>query len=137
MNKVIIIGNLTRDPELKSTASGVSVCTFGVAVNRSYTDANGNREADFFTVSTWRGLAENCAKYLAKGRKVAVSGALQNRSYEDKNGNKRTVTEIVADEVEFITPMSNPSDSGQGAAQTSPKKGINDLEPADNEELPF
>lgn len=137
MNKVIIIGNLTRDPELKSTSSGVSVCTFSVAVNRKFTDANGNREADFFTVSTWRGLAENCAKYLSKGRKVAVSGALQNRSYEDKNGNKRTVTEIVADEVEFITPMSNPSDSGQGAAQTPPKKGINDLEPADNEELPF
>lgn len=137
MNKVIIIGNLTRDPELKATASGVSVCAFSVAVNRNHTDANGNREADFFTVTTWRGLAENCAKYLSKGRKVAVCGCLQTRSYDDKNGNKRYVTEIVADEVEFISPMSNPSDSGQGATETPRKKGFDDLPPADNEELPF
>ena len=116
MNKVMVIGNLTRDPELRTTRSGTSVCSFTIAVNRNYTDANGERQADFIGIQTWRGLAESCAQYLGKGRKVAVSGSLQSRTYDDKDGNKRTVLEVVADEVEFL------SERKQDAAQPAPPK---------------
>ena len=102
MNKVYLIGNLTRDPELSETATGVPFCRFAVAVNRPFANAEGNREVDFFNVIVWRGLAENCGRFLKKGSKVAVVGSLQNRSYEDKEGIKRTATDIVASEVEFL-----------------------------------
>jgi single-strand DNA-binding protein len=102
MNKCIFTGRLTKDPEHTTTNSGISVCRFSIAANRAYTNANGEKEADFINIVAWRGLADNCAKYLYKGNKVAVSGALQNRSYDDKDGNKRFATEIVADEVEFL-----------------------------------
>ena len=104
MNKVILIGNLTRDPELTETPSGVPVCRFAIAVSRDYADSQGNRETDFFNITTWRGKAETCGKYLKKGNKVAVCGSLQNRSYEDKDGIKRTVTDVIASDVEFLTP---------------------------------
>ena len=116
MNKVMLIGNLTRDPELRTTRSGTSGCSFTIAVNRNYTDASGERQADFIGIQTWRGLAESCAQYLGKGRKVAVSGSLQSRTYDDKDGNKRTVLEVVADEVEFL------SERKQDAAQPAPPK---------------
>lgn len=116
MNKVILIGNMTRDPELRTTRSGTSVCSFTIAVNRNYTDANGERQADFIGIQTWRGLAESCAQYLTKGRKVAVAGSLQSRTYDDKDGNKRTVLDVVADEVEFL------SERKQDAAQPAPPK---------------
>ena len=103
MNKVYLIGNLTRDPELSETATGVAFCRFAVAVNRPFTNSDGNREVDFFNVIVWRGLAENCGRFLKKGSKVAVVGSLQNRAYEDKEGVKRTATDIVASEVEFLT----------------------------------
>ena len=99
MQKVFMIGNLTRDPELSSTPNGVAVCKFGIAVARDFGD-----ETDFFNIVTWRGLAETCGKYLKKGNKVGIVGSLQNRSYEDKEVVKRTITEIVASEVEFLTP---------------------------------
>lgn len=104
MNKFILIGNLTRDPELRTTSSGISVCTFTVAVNRRFANQQGERQADFFNIVAWRGLGENCAKYLAKGRKVAVSGEMQNRSYDGKDGIKRYISEVIADDVEFLTP---------------------------------
>ena len=104
MNKVILIGNLTRDPELTETPSGVAVCKFSIAVSRDYTNANGEKETDFFNITVWRGKAENCHKYLNKGNKVGIVGSLQNRSYKDKDGVKRTVTDIVAEDVEFLTP---------------------------------
>ena len=103
MNKVILIGNLTRDPEHSTTASGVSVCRFSIAVQRDYANADGERETDFFNVTTWRGLAENCARYLIKGNKVCVFGSLRNNTVE-KDGTRRTFTEIIANEVEFLTP---------------------------------
>lgn len=103
MNKATLIGNLTRDPDMRQTQSGVSVCTFTLAVQRRFPDQNGEKQADFFNVVCWRGLADNCAKYLTKGSKAGVHGSLQNRSYEDKHGTKRTVTEIIADEVEFLS----------------------------------
>ena len=134
MNKVCLIGNLTRDPELRATQSGISVCTFTLAVSRRYTDANGERQADFINIQVWRGLAESCAKYLSKGRKAAVVGSLQSRSYEDKDGNKRTAFDVVADEVDFL-PSKNDTESAP-SAPTQPKSPAANLQPVD-EELPF
>lgn len=104
MNKVILIGNLTKDPEAGATPNGVAVCKFSLAVSRDYADANGNRETDFFNITVWRGKAEACGKYLKKGNKCAVVGSLQNRTVEDGHGDRKTYTEIVASEVEFLTP---------------------------------
>lgn len=116
MNKAILIGNLTRDPESRTTSSGVAVCTFTIAVNRRFVNQQtGQREADFLSIVTWRQTAENCAKYLAKGRKVGVVGTIQTRSYDAQDGTKRYVTEIVADEVEFLSPAQQGTQ--QDAAQ--------------------
>lgn len=103
MNKVILVGNLTRDPEGGQTAGGVTWCRFTLAINRRFTDQEGKRQADFLTVVAWRTLAENCIRYLAKGRKAAVVGRLETRSYDGEDGVKRYVTEVIADEVEFLT----------------------------------
>lgn len=98
MNKVILIGRLTGDPELRQTQNGVPVASFRLAVNRRF-----NRDVtDYINIVAWRGLAENCGKYLVKGQQVAVSGELQTRSYEDKDGNKRTAFEVCAEDVEFL-----------------------------------
>ena len=105
MNKVYLIGNLTRDPELSETTGGVAFCRFAIAVNRTFVNADGTRDADFFNITVWRGQAENCGKFLKKGSKVAIVGSLQNRTYEDKDGIKRTVTDIVASEVEFLSSV--------------------------------
>lgn len=110
MNKAILIGNLTKDPESRTTSGGVSVCTFTLAVNRRFTNAQGVREADFIPVVTWRQTADLCARYLSKGRKCAVIGTIQTRSYDAQDGSKRYVTEVVADEVEFIG--SSPAQNG-------------------------
>ena len=134
MNKTILIGNLTRDPELTETPSGVAVCKFSIAVSRDYADADGNRETDFFNITVWRGRAENCGKYLKKGNKVAIVGRLQNRSYEDKDGVKRTVTDIIADEVEFLTPKQSAEDDVQVKSVTRARPK---LTPIEEEQLPF
>ena len=102
MNKWHGIGNLTKDVELATTASGVSVAKFTIAISRRFTNADGERETDFINCVAWRNQAENLAKYCHKGDKVAVTGTLQVRSYTTDDGSKRTVTEIVADEVEFL-----------------------------------
>lgn len=104
MNKVFLIGNLTRDPELSETTSGVSLCRFSIAVNRNYSTANGDRQTDFFNCIAWRGLGENVARYAQKGNKVAVTGSIELRNYEDNQGVKRTGVDIVAQDVEFLTP---------------------------------
>lgn len=124
MNKAIIIGNLTKDPEKRTTQSGVAVTTFTVAINRRR-----RNEVDYLNVVTWRQTAEACAKYLAKGRKVAVVGAIQTRTWEDNDGNKRYATEIIADEVEFLGG-GNESDQGAGKAEQAPALDQDD-------ELPF
>ena len=103
MNKVILIGNLTKDPEQSYTPSNICVCRFTVAVNRSYSSQNGDKQTDFLPVVCWRNQAENCAKHLKKGSKVGVSGSIQTRTYDDANGVRRYVTEIVADEVQFLS----------------------------------
>ena len=101
MNKVILIGNLTADPESRTTNSGIAQCTLHLAVQRRFANAQGVREADFFNIVCWRNTAEFAAKYLSKGRKVAVEGSLQTRSYDAQDGSKRYVTEVIADNVEF------------------------------------
>lgn len=100
-NKVVLIGNITADLELKSTTSGVSVCTFNIAVNRRYSK-DGNNEVDFITVQTWRQQAEFVSKYFKKGKPILVCGQLQTRTWTDSQGNKRYATEVVADEVSFV-----------------------------------
>lgn len=104
MQEFICVGNLSKDPETGATSSGVSVCKFSIAINRNFTKEDGTRDVDFFNVVTWRNLADNCARFLQKGNKVAIVGKLQNRQYEAKDGTKRNVTEIIAEQVEFLTP---------------------------------
>lgn len=102
MNKAIIIGRLTRDPEMRATTSGINSTTFTVAVSRNYTNPNGERETDFLNCVAWRKQAENIAKYCTKGSQVAVEGRIQTRSYDAQDGTKRYVTEIIADNVTFL-----------------------------------
>lgn len=137
MNKCALVGNLVRDPELTQTQSGISVCRFTIAVNRNFTNANGEREADFINIVTWRTIAENCGKYLVKGKKVALSGQIQTRSYDDKNGEKRYVTEVVADDVEFIGGNSGEASEPKQAAQKPKKKTVGELKPIEDDGLPF
>ena len=102
MNKVILIGRLTKDPEMRTTQSGIANTTFSLAVNRNFANQQGEREADFFNVVTWRKQAENVSKYCTKGSQVAVEGRIQNRSYDAQDGTKRYITEIIADNVTFL-----------------------------------
>lgn len=102
LNRVILIGRLTRDPELRYTPSGVAVAQFTLAVDRPFTNQQGEREADFIPIVTWRKLAETCANYLSKGRLTAVEGRIQVRNYENNEGRRVYVTEVVADNVRFL-----------------------------------
>ena len=102
MNKVFLIGRLTRDPELRYTSSNTPVATFSLAVNRNFTNQNGEREADFINIVVWRKQAENVKNYLNQGSQVAIDGRIQTRNYEDQNGQKRYITEVVADNVQFL-----------------------------------
>ena len=107
MNKVFLIGRLTRDPELRYTGSNTAVATFSLAVNRNFTNQQGEREADFFNITVWRKQAENVKNYLSQGSQVAIEGRLQTRSYDDANGQKRYVTEVIAESVEFLNTKSS------------------------------
>lgn len=102
LNRVVLVGRLTRDPEMRYTDSGTAVARFTLAVDRNYTNQQGEREADFIFISVWRGLAENCAKYLSKGSLIALEGRIQVRSYENKEGRTVWSTEVVADNVRFL-----------------------------------
>ena len=104
MNKIVLIGNLTNDPESRATPSGVSVTQFTIAVNRRFPGSDGNKVTDFFRIQAWRQLADVCKKYLSKGKKVAVIGELQARLYEAKDGKTRMSLDVSADEVEFLSP---------------------------------
>ena len=140
MNKILLIGNLTRDPESGTTQGGVNYTRFTVAVNRPFTNSAGERVADYFDVITWRALAERCAKYLFKGNKVGINGAVQRRQYEDKDGIKRTSFDVVADEVEFLTPRQNNAQNGNGQNANLPEpppQPTSDMQPVDNSDLPF
>ena len=142
MNKAILIGNLTRDPEVRTTGSGTTVCTFTIAVNRRFHNQAGERVSDFFNIVAWSQLGEFCGKYLSKGRKVSVIGEIQNRSYDAKDGSKRYITEIIADEIEPLTPKGQEGGSGSGGYErsgferqhTPAPEGFSEIE---DDELPF
>ena len=125
MNKIILIGNLTRDPELRSTANGTSVCTFTIAVNRRFATQGGEREADFFRINAWRQLGETCSRYLSKGRKVAVIGELQARTFEAKDGTTKMSLDVSADEVEFLSPKTS-DDGGRYNDRQSSGSSVNE-----------
>ena len=134
MNKVLMIGNITHDLELKTTNSGINYCSFNIAVSRKFKDQDGNRAADFFTVTTWRQQAEHCAKYLSKGKKVAVVGELQT-DQRDAGPNKDvkvTYYKINADEVEFLSPADKGGQPTQEPAD--PNQG---MIPVSDDKLPF
>ena len=153
MNKVFLIGNLTRDPEMRSTQSGIPVCNFSIAVNRRFRNQQtGQQETDFFNIVAWRQLAELCSRFLAKGRKVAVSGSIQTRTYEAQDGSKRSAFDIVADEVEFLSSPQNagaapsgeyrpaaPSPAPAPQVQQAPSYAPADagFTQVDDDELPF
>lgn len=145
MNKITLIGNLTRDPEMSTTPSGVSVCRFGIAVNRRFqTNESGERVTDFFNIVVWRQQAESCARFLQKGRKVAVVGELQARTYQDRNGETRLALDVAADEVEFLSPRQegapapqerySPAQQHGGAQDEGVSAGFVDV---DDDTLPF
>lgn len=134
LNQVVLIGRLTHDPELRYTAgSGVPVATFSLAVNRPFTNQQGERDADFIKIVTWRKQAENCANYLKKGSMAAVTGRLQIRSYEDNEGIKRKVAEVVADNVTFLERSRG---SEQPQSDEFGSKGVDDIEISEDD-VPF
>jgi len=128
LNRVVLIGRLTKEPDLRYTTSGIAVARFTLAVDRGFKNQDGEKQADFIPITVWRGQAENCAKYLAKGRLVAVSGRIQTGSY-DKDGQRHYTTEVVADEVRFLE---------WGDKQEQGQDDIPGFVPYENdEELPF
>jgi len=152
MNKIILIGNLTRDPELRTTPNGYTVCDFTIAVNnraarRQNDGAQQQEDAQFFRITAWRQLGENCAKYLAKGRKVFVSGPLTARTFQGNDGTTRVSLEVTADDVEFLTSRADseamsggaPYNAGYRSAPAAPSVTAqnNGFTAVETDELPF
>lgn len=138
MNKVILIGNLTKDPEITTTASGVSMCRFALAISRKYANSEGEKETDFINIIVWRNLADNCHKFLKKGSKAAVVGNIQTRSYDGTDGSKRYVTEVVAEEVEFISTKNSDYSNDEKKEKSEEKPAeVTKLEPIEDDGLPF
>ncbi|MBQ2397452.1 MAG: single-stranded DNA-binding protein [Bacteroidales bacterium] len=133
MNRFNGIGRLTKEPDMRSTANGTSVCTFTLAINRRF-KTEGQQQADFIPIVAWGKTADICAKYLHKGSQVAVCGSIQTRSYDDKNGNKVYVTEANAEEVQFLTPKSNEAENNIKMAH---EMFDGQMTPAEDEEIPF
>ena len=141
MNKVILMGNLTRDPERRTTANGTSVTSFTVAVSRNYKNAEGGYDADFINCVAWRRTADFVAQYFQKGMRICVTGSIQTRSYDDKDGNRRYVTEVIVDDAEFAAPK------GDAARETAPqpkqdedelfREELDNFTPIDEGELSF
>lgn len=139
MNRVFLIGNLTKDPEVTVTTNDVVNCKFSVAVTRRYNSASGAKDTDFFTIVCWRGLAENCGKYLRKGSKVGICGSIQNKNYETSDGVKRYSTEIVADEVQFLSSRSETEEVNELPEVSVAKRQTKaaELKPIEDDDLPF
>lgn len=130
MNKVELIGRITKDLELKMTQNQTTFCTFTLAVDRRFKDANGQRQADFINCVAWRQTAEFIQKYFKKGSRIAIVGSIQTRSYEDNNGEKRTLTEVIAEEAEFV-------ESQPRAPQEQPQEQAPQAQAAPQEQVPL
>ena len=141
MNKVILVGNLTKDPELVTTNNGISLCRFTLAVQRRFTSGDGEREADFINIVVWRAQADNCYKYLKKGSKAGVVGTLQTRAYDGNDGTRKYATEVVAEEVEFLASRgssnTDEAENTAGSKTTGKSDVVNKFEPIDDDNLPF
>ncbi len=140
MNKVFLIGNLTRDPELRETPSGVAMCRFAIAVQRPYSSQDGERQTDFFECTAWRGLGETIARFTKKGNKVAVSGSIQIRNYEDNQGARRTAVDVIVQDCEFLTPKSASDsfdDVSEAPRASAPKKKATLQAMGDDSDIPF
>ncbi len=120
MNKVFLIGRLTRDPELRYTGNNTAVASFSIAVNRNFTNQSGEREADFINIVVWRKQAENVKNYLTQGSQVAIDGRIQVRNYETEDGQKRYVTEVIADNVEFLGSKNSGNNSSSNSIAKDP-----------------
>lgn len=138
LNRTVLVGRLTKDPELRSTPNGVNVGTFTLAVNRTFTNAQGERDADFINVVVFKKQAENVKNYLSKGSLAGVDGRLQTRNYENKDGHRVFVTEVVADSVQFLEPKSsNQQNNQQHNGQTQTGNNPFDNTEEDFSDLPF
>ncbi len=143
MNKAIIVGNLTRDPEKRTTPQGTSVTTFTVAAQRRFKNQSGGYDADFISCVAWRGTADFVAQYFSKGSRIGVVGTIQTRSYDDKNGNKRYVTEVVVDEVEFAGGKKSDATDTQASSPVNQEDKdlfgdeLDAFAPVDDPNLPF
>jgi single-strand DNA-binding protein len=142
MNRIHLIGNLTRDPEFSETAAGVAVCKFSIAVGRAYADQNGEKQTDFFNCTAWRQTADAVARYTKKGNKIAVIGSMQSRAYEDRQGVKKTVWEVQVSEIEFLSPheaqekeSEPPRGNTRGQAKNARKPVLQALD--DDDDIPF
>ena len=136
MNKVILVGNLTKDVEYQTTVSGISICRFTIAVNRKFKNESGEYDSDFINCVAWRNTADFISKYAHKGNKVGVVGSLQTRSYDAQDGTKRYVTEVIADDVELYTPKSENANKPQTEASVK-QEVFQKFEPIDDDNLPF
>ncbi|MGT3822924.1 single-stranded DNA-binding protein [Staphylococcus aureus] len=143
LNRTVLVGRLTKDPELRTTQNGVNVATFTLAVNRTFTNAQGEREADFINVVVFKKQAENVERYLSKGSLAGVDGRLQTRSYENKVGQRVFVTEVVADSVQFLEPKNNNQQQNnsynapQNRQQNNPFANANGPIDITDDDLPF
>ena len=136
MNKVILIGRLTKDPELKKTNSGLSYVQFNLAVNRNYTNKSGEKQADFINCVVWRTQADNLVKYIKKGGLIGVEGEIQTRTYDDKNGIKKYITEVLCNSIEFLESKSQQSKTSYDPFEEI-AKGDNTVENATIDPLNF
>lgn len=140
LNSITIHGRLVRDPELRTTQSGVSVCSFTVAVDRSYARQGEEKQTDFFDVNVWRGLADMVGKYFTKGREIVVHGSMQSRKYQDRNGNNRVAWELQGDSVDFCGSKNDSTQSSAPAYDPPPAADTGAFTPIDikdDEDLPF
>ncbi len=139
INKAILIGRLTTQPELKKTQSGVSISSFSIAVQRNYKGADGSYPTDFINIVTWRNTAEFVCKFFTKGQLIGIVGSIQSRSYEDKNGNKRTAIEVVAEEAQFVESKRESTYGDVQEFKAPPIAGGNDVEfeEVEDDDLPF
>ncbi|HVJ49134.1 single-stranded DNA-binding protein [Desulfitobacterium sp.] len=136
LNRVVLIGRLTKDPELRYTPSGVAVATFTLAVDRNFKNSNGERETDFVPCVVYRQLAELCANFLSKGKLASADGRLQIRSYEGQDGQRRWVTEVIAENVQFLSPKEN-GNSGSGTVGNASDVGTYGHEVSLDDDIPF